>query len=75
MTQTIELSENSIQILDKQHLTDKHIMFIKVGLGNMPRHKAQEYMEGIRLAFADKVAPAELIIIPSENSVEVFEKD
>lgn len=74
MTQTIELSENSIQILDKQELTDRHIMIIKVGVGDMPAHKAMKYMEDIRTAFADKVAPAELIIMPAENTIEVFEK-
>jgi hypothetical protein len=74
MTHTIELSENSIQILDKQELTDRHIMVIKVGVGNMPAHKAMQYMEDIRKTFADKVAPAELIIMPLENTIEVFEK-
>jgi hypothetical protein len=74
MTHTIELSENSIQILDKQELTDRHIMVIKVGVGNMPAHKAMQYMEDIRKAFADKVAPAELVIMPLENIIEVFER-
>lgn len=74
MTHTIELSENSIQILDKQELTDRHIMVIKVAVSGMPAHKAMEYMKDIRKAFADKVAPAELIIMPLENTIEVFKK-
>ena len=75
MTHTIELSENSIQILDKQELTDRHIMVIKVDIDNLPSHKAMEYMERIKTAFADKVAPAELVIMPLQNTIEVFEKD
>lgn len=74
MTQTIELSENSIQILDKQELTDRHIMIVKVDTGNMPAHKAKEYMDNIKDAFADKVAPAALAIMPLQNTIEVFEK-
>jgi hypothetical protein len=75
MTQTIELSENSIQILDKQELTDRHIMIIKVDVGNLPAHKAMEYMEYIKDSFKDKVSPAELIIMPKDNTVEVFVKE
>lgn len=75
MTQTIELSENSIQILDKQDLTDKHIMIIKVDVGNLPSNRATEYMESIKNAFKDRVAPAELIIMPQNNTVEVFVKE
>ena len=74
MTHTIELSENSIQILDKQELTDRHVMIIKVDIDNLPSHKAMEYMERIKTAFADKVAPAELIVMSSKNTVEVFER-
>lgn len=75
MTQTIELSENSIQILNKQVLTDRHIMIIKVDVGNLPSHRATEYMESIKNTFKDRVAPAELIIMPKDNTVELFVKE
>ena len=74
MTHTIELSENSIQILDKQELTDRHIMVIKVDIDNLPSHRAMQYMERIKTTFAEKVAPAELVIMPLQNTIEVFEK-
>ena len=74
MTNKIELSENSIQILNKQELTDKHIMIVKIDIGNLPTHKAIEYMENIKSVFADKIKPAELIIMPSSSTVEVYEK-
>ena len=61
--------------MDKQELSDRHIMVIKVDIDNLPSHKAMEYMERIKTAFADKVAPAELVIMPLQNTIEVFEKD
>lgn len=75
MNKTIELSENSIQILDKQELTDKHIVIIRVDVGNLPTHKATEYLKYIKTAFVNKVAPAEIIVMSSKNTVEVFERE
>ena len=75
MNKTIELSENSIQILDKQELTDKHIVIIRVDVGNLPTHKATEYLNDIKTAFVNKVVPAELIVMSSKNTVEVFKRE
>jgi hypothetical protein len=75
MSNVIELSENSIQILDVQKLTDRHVMIVKVDVGNLPPSKAMDFMECIRVAFSEKVAPAELIVMPLTNEINVFEKD
>ena len=74
MTYTIELSKNSIQNLDKQELTDRHIILVKVDVKDMPAHKAIKFMRDISKEFADKVAPAEIIVMPLEKTIEVFAK-
>jgi hypothetical protein len=71
--QTIELSENSIQILDKQQLTENSILIVKVDVGNMPARHAMEYMENIKTTFAKHVEPANLVIMSNKTSIELLE--
>lgn len=73
MPTTIELSEGSIQILDKQELTDRHVMFIKVDCGNLPFSRQVEYLEQIKEAFKDVAGTARVVIMPKTTEITVFE--
>lgn len=70
----IELSENSVTILDHQELTDRHILFIKVDIDGLSASKAKKYMEDVQVAFAKTVEPATLIVAPLGTELELYKK-
>jgi hypothetical protein len=74
MTQIIELSENSVQILNKQQLTENNIVVFKVDTGNMPIHKAQEYLQNFKDSITGSCAPADVWVMSNKVDVSIIEK-
>lgn len=70
----IELTENSIQLLNKQNITKDTIVVIKVDVGNLPKHLSEQHMVNIKNSFSDVLFPAKLIIMPIQNTIEIYEK-
>jgi hypothetical protein len=74
MTQIIELSENSVQILNKQQLTENNIVVFKVDTGNMPIHKAQEYLQNFKDNIVGSCSPASVWVMSNKVDVSIIEK-
>lgn len=62
MSHTIELSENSIKILNRQDLTEDSIVFVEVDTSYMPPSRASEWCDRLRETFEPIVSPAKLVI-------------
>lgn len=71
--QTIELSENSIQIVNKQNLTENSVIVVKVDVGSLPLHKATEYMDNIKGAFKDIIGAAKLVVMSNKHDLSIVE--
>ena len=63
---TIELSENSVQILNKQELDENSVVFVSVDIGHMAAARAHEYMVRIKEEMVKILAPAK-VVIHAEN--------
>ena len=75
MNNVIELSENSVQILDRSNLTETSIVVVKVDVSSMPAHRAQIFMQDIATAFREKMAPAEVMVVPLTFDIAVYERE
>lgn len=71
--QTIELSEHSIQILNTQELTSKHIVFVTVDTGTLPPDKAKQQIANIVQQFKEVVAPAQVMGLEKRIKFKVME--
>lgn len=70
---TIELSENSIKILDKQILTDRQLILVSVDVSGMPHKIAVDYLRCVTEAFAVHVHPAQVLVHPKGVEVSIIE--
>ena len=59
-----------VQIVDKNILTDRSVMIIKVDVGAMPPHRAYEYMDKVKKMFEEKFGTTEIMVVP--RSLEIF---
>ena len=75
MTAMIDLNKHSVQILEKQQLTDRSVVIVKVDCGNMPAHRAKEYMENVKKTFEKVVEPAHTMVVPHTFSIQILEKE
>ena len=71
---TIELSENSIKILDTHQLTDRHKLLVSVDIGNMSYDQAAEYLATVTEAFKSVVDPASVLVYPDSIDVTLIER-
>jgi len=58
----VEITENSIQILNKQQLTKDSIVFVQVDVLHMPRSRAEEFMKSVRDELTKFVSPAKVVV-------------
>ena len=72
---TIELSEKSIFLLERQTFTENNIVLVKIDVGNIPLRRATDYMENIKNSFQEFVSPAKLVVMPNSTTVEILEKE
>lgn len=70
----IELSENSIQVLNAKQLTSDHVLLVNVDTGNMPAQKADAYMQSVRDAFKAVLGDAKVIVHTKETKLTVVHK-
>jgi len=70
---TIELSENSITVLNKLELDSNHILCINVDTGNLPYSKAQEFCLEVAKTFQNKLN-CEVVVSPKNVEFTVVKK-
>ena len=70
----IELSENSIQVLNATQFTSDHVLLVNVDTGNMPAHSARAYMTSIKDAFKEVIGDAKVIVHTKETKINLLHK-
>ena len=70
---TIELSENSIKILDKQILSDRQLILVSVDVSGMEYKIAEAYLTAVTNKFAEHVKPAQVLVHPKGVEVSIIE--
>jgi len=70
---TIELSESSIKILDKQILSDRQLILVSVDVSGMSFDIAEAYLKAVTDKFAEHVHPAQVLVHPKGIEVSIIE--
>lgn len=65
----------NIDVLKVEKVTENTLLMFKVDTGNLPRLKAEEYLDRIKEMVQPIVAPAKVLILNQSVDVTVLEKD
>ena len=72
--QTIELSEDSVKILDSYKLSDRHKILVSVSVDNMSFEQATQYLTAVTESFKKVVEPASVLVYPNSIGVTIIEQ-
>lgn len=65
----------NIDVLKVEKITENSLIMFKVDTGNLPRLKAEEYLDRLKELVKPIVAPAKVLILNQSIDVTVLEKD
>ncbi len=65
----------NIDVLKVEKVTENTLLMFKVDTGNLPRLKAEEYLDRIKEMVQPIVAPARVLILNQSVDVTVLEKE